>query len=189
MNSAFVLDKAARFLEHLEAQTADRTTAKNIRDFMNTHELWPDHKPVAAPVHVPKDPEVDEQIIYNGVVCLNCGEKLESRHRHDYQKCTCPNEAMVDGGHDYARYGAVDMTKIVKITYTMTDPHSTIRRHVKWGTRGKDGTEEIKLVPLQELSDDHLAKLIQYDPATPYYKTLFEREIAYRELHKISVPE
>lgn len=156
---------------------------------MDTNELWPDHKPVAGPVHVPKDPEITEQIVYNGVVCLNCGEKLESRHRHDYVTCGCGNEAMVDGGHEYARYGAVDMKKIIKITYTMSDPHIVIRRHVKWGTRGKDGKQELKHVPLLELSDNHLAKLIEYEPAAKHYKTLFEREIAYRELHKISVPE
>lgn len=42
-----------------------------------------------------------------GVQCPNCNKRLFSFHRHDYKTCGCPNEAMVDGGRDYLRYGAV----------------------------------------------------------------------------------
>lgn len=181
--------KVSEFLETLESLTQDKQTASQIRQFMDEQGLWILPTPANDTLHVPKNPEVDEQIVYNGVVCLNCGDSLESRHRHDYVKCSCPNEAMVDGGHAYARYGAVDMKRIVKITYTMTDPHVTVRRHVKWGTRGKNGDQELEFVPLMWLSDNHLSKLVEYDPAAAYYKTLFEREISYRELHNISVPE
>lgn len=33
---------------------------------------------------------------------------VESRHRHDYKTCGCPNDVMVDGGHAYLRGGAVN---------------------------------------------------------------------------------
>ena len=42
-------------------------------------------------------------------VCIACGAILESKHRHDYVTCPCPNKAMLDGGNDYVRSGAVDM--------------------------------------------------------------------------------
>lgn len=49
---------------------------------------------------------------HGGVKCLECEKVIYSVARHDFHKCGCPNEAMVDGGKDYMRYGAVDMSKI-----------------------------------------------------------------------------
>lgn len=42
------------------------------------------------------------RLIRNAARCLHCGEVIESRHRHDYVKCSCGNIA-VDGGPTYAR--------------------------------------------------------------------------------------
>lgn len=50
----------------------------------------------------------------NKLLCLVCNTTLESKSRHDFQQCTCPNEAFTDGGEDYQRYGAVDLD-LVKI--------------------------------------------------------------------------
>ncbi len=52
------------------------------------------------------------QIVYNSVKCLECNKVLVSRHRHDCVTCGCPNDAMIDGGNEYTRYGAMDMDKI-----------------------------------------------------------------------------
>lgn len=38
---------------------------------------------------------------------------LVSFDRHDYKVCGCPNETMIDGGHDYLRCGGKDMSKIM----------------------------------------------------------------------------
>ncbi len=46
-------------------------------------------------------------IIKNSAQCLKCQEILESKHRHDYVKCSCGNLA-VDGGKDYLRRAFVD---------------------------------------------------------------------------------
>ena len=43
------------------------------------------------------------------IKCLQCGEILHSKHRHDFVQCKCSNEAFVDGGYDYCRYGAMKM--------------------------------------------------------------------------------
>lgn len=45
-------------------------------------------------------------------MCLECGKIIESKHTHDYQTCGCPNDAMIDGGNEYLRYGAKDIKKI-----------------------------------------------------------------------------
>jgi hypothetical protein len=41
-------------------------------------------------------------IIRNAVKCLLCGDVIESKHCHDFVRCTCDNVA-VDGGKDYLR--------------------------------------------------------------------------------------
>lgn len=46
------------------------------------------------------------------VRCKRCGEVLESRHRHDFVQCSCPNETFVDGGNDYLRCGGMDLSLV-----------------------------------------------------------------------------
>ena len=41
-------------------------------------------------------------IIENTVVCLSCGDKIVSKHRHDFVTCTC-GAVSVDGGQSYLR--------------------------------------------------------------------------------------
>jgi hypothetical protein len=49
------------------------------------------------------------------VQCLECGEILESKHRHDFHQCSCQNQTFVDGGSDYIRCGGVDLSKVYVI--------------------------------------------------------------------------
>jgi hypothetical protein len=44
--------------------------------------------------------------------CLECGEFLESKHRHDFVRCKCPNETFIDGGNEYMRCGGKDLSKV-----------------------------------------------------------------------------
>jgi hypothetical protein len=48
----------------------------------------------------------------NIVVCLECAKILESKHRHDYKECGCPQATMVDGGTDYIKCGGKDLSKL-----------------------------------------------------------------------------
>ena len=41
-------------------------------------------------------------IVQNAVLCLSCGDKIVSKHRHDFVECTCGAVA-VDGGQEYLR--------------------------------------------------------------------------------------
>ena len=43
-----------------------------------------------------------KRIIENSAKCLKCGDKIVSKHRHDYVTCSCGNVS-VDGGLDYCR--------------------------------------------------------------------------------------
>ena len=48
----------------------------------------------------------------NSVKCLMCNTILESKYRHDYVKCHCPNETACDGGLEYQRIFAMDLDLI-----------------------------------------------------------------------------
>lgn len=64
----------------------------------------------------------------NKAMCKNCGDVVESKHRHDFVTCSC-GWLSVDGGHDYTRRvfkedGCfVEMSVIVKekISHENTD--------------------------------------------------------------------
>ena len=46
------------------------------------------------------------------IKCLNCQTILESKGRHDFIRCQCPNRTFMDGGNDYMRLGGKDLTMI-----------------------------------------------------------------------------
>ena len=48
----------------------------------------------------------------NSVKCLLCNTILESKHRHDFVMCPCPNHTACDGGLEYQRTLAVDLNLI-----------------------------------------------------------------------------
>lgn len=50
-----------------------------------------------------------------GIACLNCNTAMYSVHRHDGHGCSCSNNAFVDGGSSYLRWGAVDFTLVAVI--------------------------------------------------------------------------
>ena len=58
----------------------------------------------------------------NRVKCLGCGVILESKHRHDFQQCDCPNQTFTDGGTDYFRRGGVDMTLLEDVSDLIYKP-------------------------------------------------------------------
>ena len=48
----------------------------------------------------------------NSIKCLVCNTILESKHRHDFVMCPCPNQAFNDGGLSYNRVGGKDLSLI-----------------------------------------------------------------------------
>lgn len=43
-----------------------------------------------------------EKVIVNKIRCRDCGDVVESKHRHDFKYCKCGAIA-VDGGREYLR--------------------------------------------------------------------------------------
>jgi hypothetical protein len=130
----------------------------------------------------------DKQLVYNSVTCQECNETIVSYHRHDYKTCSCPNQAMVDGGTDYLRYGAKDMSKIKIFAVYADDNFQIVRKFATRGGRGKDGTEPLKYVALADMSDDWLEAVLDYGGAD-WHLDLIRKEIQFRKYNGISIKE
>ena len=120
------------------------------------------------------------QLVYNAVTCTECKETLVSYTVHDYKTCSCTNEAMVDGGLSYARYGAKDMDKIIVHNLYADDPFDLIRCFATRGSRGKDGKQPLTWIPLSKMDDDYLEAVLGYGGAE-WHLELIRKEIEYRK--------
>lgn len=65
------------------------------------------------------------------VQCLQCGAVLESRTRHEFVMCKCPNQTHVDGGEDYLKAGGVNLDLIRVITGPKRKKRSADRQTLK----------------------------------------------------------
>lgn len=120
------------------------------------------------------------QLVYNAVECLECGETIVSRSRHDCKLCKCPNSAMVDGGLDYMRYGAKDMSKIKAIAIYADDDYEVVRKFATRGSRGKDGKHPLLWIAICDMDDDYLQAVVDYGGAD-WHIDLIKKEIEYRK--------
>ena len=123
------------------------------------------------------------QLIYNAVKCLECGETIVSRTRHDCNLCKCPNSAMVDGGLDYMRYGAKDMSKIKAIGIYADDDYEIVRKFATRGSRGLDGKHPLLWISICDMDDDYLQAVVDYGGAD-WHIDLIKKEIEYRKNKK-----
>jgi hypothetical protein len=55
------------------------------------------------------------KIIRNRCQCAQCGDIIESRHRHDFVNCKC-GAIFTDGGTDYVRRGFTKPDDIIDLS-------------------------------------------------------------------------
>lgn len=55
-------------------------------------------------------------ITKSAALCLKCDDIIESRHRHDFVRCSCES-IFLDGGREYIRYGG-NLSDIKLLTET-----------------------------------------------------------------------
>lgn len=57
--------------------------------------------------------EIPGEIVHRNIAeCRQCGDIIESVHRHDFVECKC-GAIFTDGGRDYRRRGAKDLNDII----------------------------------------------------------------------------
>lgn len=98
----------------------------------------------------------------NSVKCLMCNTILESKHRHDYVKCHCPNETACDGGLKYQRTLAVDLSLIENLCEYRTltqEPYDKEQAELKAKQLAKN-EQGVKDGLLLKIGNDYYSKEI-----------------------------
>jgi hypothetical protein len=115
------------------------------------------------------------------------GTILESRHRHDYVTYVDKNgkEYMVDGGLDYLRRNLHDDAPYEELSVYDDAPYALVREVFKWGTRGKDGKQPLKFVPLKDLTTEHIEAILDTQShIADYVRKIFISELNFRGVEK-----
>lgn len=125
------------------------------------------------------------------------GTILTSQHVHDMQTHTDANGNIygVDGGTEYLRrIGNSQDCEELSITIDENNlevEFEKVREHLCWGSRGKNGDESLKWIPLKDMTDMHLHNLLYNytGPIKPFIKECFEYEVYYRGQNNIVIPD
>jgi hypothetical protein len=60
-------------------------------------------------------------------------------------------------------------------------PHSEIREVFRWGTRGKDGKQPLKYVPLKDLTKEHIIAILETQThISEMVRNIFVNELKFR---------
>lgn len=131
----------------------------------------------------------EDRVLYRGLQTPD-GTIIVSHNRHDFVTHTDKIdglEYMLDGGLDYARtYGR---GKIIEVRDT--DDYEEVRKFFTRGSRGKKMDEELKWVPLEKMSNEHLKNVIDYCLlyGGVQYLDIYEYELEYRKDRNIIIED
>lgn len=134
--------------------------------------------------HMPP-PEDEPKMVANRVRTPD-GTILWSRFVHDsvrYQDKVSNEEYMLDGGNDYRRC-YVNQVQPTNMVVTDRDPWEKQREVILRGTFNVDRTER-RWVPLAKLSNAHIIALVEMYGE----KSIYKRELIYRQQNNIDIPE
>ncbi len=86
------------------------------------------------------------RILRNAAQCLHCKDIIESKHRHDFVKCSCfknketEHGICVDGGLDYLRCIAINVSEFKSLIITEGEPEP--RKGFNYEREGRQGSED-----------------------------------------------
>jgi hypothetical protein len=121
-------------------------------------------------------------MIQNARQCHVCGKIVVSNHVHEMAVCGCDNRCFTDGGYDYSRVGAKDMSKTSSLVLYDKTPFDDIKNNLVWGTYGKNGDQPLTWVRLVNCEYDHLKAILETQKGiSPLYKKVIESIIEDRE--------
>ena len=110
---------------------------------------------------------------------------LTSRHRHDFVSHKDKNGEIYicDGGTEYIRR-SINTEAYTDLSLYSDDPFVKLREGIEWGSRGKNGNEELHYKSISNMSSNHIKAILLNCKVADYMKELFEKEIAFRNEYK-----
>lgn len=110
------------------------------------------------------------------------GVVLTSKNQHDFRshRDTITGELyFTDGGSSYIRRSINDVP-YEDISLYSDSPFEIIRKNITWGSRGKNGDEELHYKPISNMSSNHINAILSNCTVADYLKELFEKELIHR---------
>ena len=106
---------------------------------------------------------------------------LTSRNRHDFVSHKDKNGELyyTDGGLSYLKR-SVNKEPYEDLSLYSDDPFEILRENITWGSRGKNGDEELHYKPISNMSNNHINSILSQYKLVDYLKEVFEKEISYR---------
>ena len=107
---------------------------------------------------------------------------LTSRHRHDFKSHKDKNNEIYvcDGGTSYIRR-SINGVPYEELSLYSDDPFEKLREGIEWGSRGKNGGEELHYKSISNMSTQHINAVLSNCTVADYLKEIFEKEISFRE--------
>lgn len=123
-------------------------------------------------------------ILRNSAVCNHCKDEIESKHRHDFIKCSCGKVA-VDGGKDYKRTMFTKLSDFTDTSIEDNGTHELRRKILSWGKNYDENMNrlpETEWVTIENMTSDHIQAILDglWVENNPFYKELFEEELKFR---------
>lgn len=106
---------------------------------------------------------------------------LTSRHRHDFKSHKDKNGEIYicDGGIDYIKR-SINKEPYEDLSLYTTDSFEKLREGIEWGSRGKNGDEELKYKSISNMSTNHIKAILSQIKLAEYMEELFQKEISHR---------
>lgn len=114
------------------------------------------------------------------------GTILWSKYAHDFVEHTdkiSGKTISLDGGRSYQRVGYEEGAKYEDCSVYLDDDYELVREFFLWGTYGKTGKDEFKLVALRDLETSHIKNILLdcWNIKDTYVDDLMTQELIYRE--------
>lgn len=107
---------------------------------------------------------------------------LTSRHRHDYQSHLDKNKELYinDGGINYIKR-SINKESYTDLSLYSDSPFEKLREGIEWGSRGKNGNEELHYKSISNMSSNHIKAILSQIRLADYMKEIFEKELEFRK--------
>ncbi len=123
-------------------------------------------------------------ILRNSIICNNCKDVIESKHRHDFVYCQC-GKVSVDGGHDYRQISFDVRSNVIDNSIDDDGKHETRRKYLHWGKNydvNMNALKKTEWVTIENMTTDHIKAILDggYTKYNPFYEELFKEELNFR---------
>lgn len=123
-------------------------------------------------------------ILRNSIKCNHCNDEIESKHGHDFVKCSCDKVA-IDGGHNYGRILFTELSDFTDTSIKDDGSHELRRQYLTWGNNyDKDMNKLPKtiFIPIKDMTSDHIQAILDggYVKYNSFYEEVFKEELKFR---------